>query len=147
MAFSHTGIVIFVGGVVVFCASQKQKCISKSPAEAELVTFSDNLGFIELFQEFTSFVVNSRIEIPLIYQDNTSVISMVTNGDGITRTKHIRTRMFLVLESLKEQRVTFWYIHTLGMIAYSLTKPIEGKDFIYFVSKVLGCDKKSTGGH
>jgi hypothetical protein len=142
----HTGIVVFDSGGAVFCASQKQKCVSKSLTKAKLMALSDNLGFIELFQEFITFVTNAKIEIPLIFQDNTSVISMVTTGGGITRTKHMRTRMFLVLESLKEQQVTVHYIHTSGMIADGLTKPIDGKDFDYFVSKVMGCDKKSTGG-
>ena len=40
---SHTGIVIFVGGVAVFCALHKQNCVCKSPTEAELVALSDNL--------------------------------------------------------------------------------------------------------
>jgi hypothetical protein len=143
---SHSGVVIFVSGVAVFCASRKQKCVCKSPTEAELVALSDNLGFIELFQEFVTFITNAKVEVPLIFQDNTSVISMVTTGGGMTRTKHMRTRMFLVLESLKEKRVTIRYIHTSGMIADGLTKPIEGKDFDYFVNKVMGCNKKSTGG-
>lgn len=82
---SHSGIVIFVGGVEVFCASRKQKCVSKSLIEAELVVLSDNLWFIELFHELISFITNSKIETPLIYQDNTAVISMVTS------TKHIQS--------------------------------------------------------
>ncbi len=101
----HTRIVIFVGGVAVFCASRKQKCVRKSPTEAELVALLDNLGIVELFQEFISFVTNSRVEIPLIYQDNTSVISLVTEGGGVMGTKHMRLRMFLVLEAIKEERV------------------------------------------
>jgi len=63
------------------------KCVCKSPTEAELVALSDNLGFIELFQEFVTFVTNAKVEVPLIFQDNTSVISMVTTGGGMTRTK------------------------------------------------------------
>jgi hypothetical protein len=51
------------------------------------VALSDNLGFIELFQEFVTFVTNAKVEVPLIFQDNTSVISMVTTGGGMTRTK------------------------------------------------------------
>ena len=137
---------IFVGGVAVYCASRKQKCVSKSPTEAELVALSVNLEFVELFHEFISFITNSKVEIPLIYQDNTSFISMVMSGGGITHTKHMRSRMFLVLELLKEQRVTIRYIHTSGMVADGLTKPIDGKDFDYFVNKLLGFDKKSTSG-
>jgi hypothetical protein len=75
-------VVVFVGGVAVFCASRKYKFISKSPTEAELIALSNNLGFIELFHEFISFLMNAIAEIPLIYQDNTSVISMVTSGGG-----------------------------------------------------------------
>jgi hypothetical protein len=55
---SHTGIVVLLGGVGVFYASRKQKCISKSPTEAELVALSDDVGFIELFHEFVTFVLN-----------------------------------------------------------------------------------------
>jgi hypothetical protein len=119
---SHSGIVIFVSGVVIFCASGKQTYVCKSPTEAELVALSDNLGFIELFQEFITFVTNAAVEVPLIFQDNTLVISMVTTGGGINTTKHMRTRMFLVLESLKEKPVTICYIHTSGIIADGLTR-------------------------
>jgi hypothetical protein len=83
---SHSGLNVKIGGVAVFCASRKQKCVSKSPTEAELVALSDNLGFVELFQEFLSFVTNSRVTASVIFQDNTSVISMVTSGGGVTRT-------------------------------------------------------------
>jgi hypothetical protein len=71
---------------------------------------------------------------------------MILTGGGIVRTKHMRSRKYLVMESLPEQRVTIKYIHTSEMLADGLTKPIEGKDFDYFVNKLLGCDKKSTGG-
>jgi hypothetical protein len=71
--------------------------------EAELVALSDNVGFIELFAELVAFVINEPMVTPVIYQDNT--IDMVTSGGGITRTKHMRTRLHLVLEAIKESRV------------------------------------------
>jgi hypothetical protein len=52
---SHTGLIVRIGEVTVFSASRKQKCICKSPTEAELVALSNNLGFVELFQEFLGF--------------------------------------------------------------------------------------------
>jgi hypothetical protein len=62
---------------LVFAASQKQKCVTKSSTESELVALTDNLGFVELF-EFFSFTVNWEKKMPpLIYQDSTSVISLV----------------------------------------------------------------------
>jgi methionine synthase II (cobalamin-independent) len=111
-----------------------------------LVALSDNLGFVELFQEFLEFITNSKIEASIIFQDNTSVISMVTTGGGITRTKHMRTRMYLVLEAVKDQRVKVRYVPTAAMLADGLTKPLDGKAFDFFAKTALGHDNKSTGG-
>ncbi len=49
---SHSGVAIFVAGVLVFSASKKQSCITKSPTESELVALSDYVGFIELFRPY-----------------------------------------------------------------------------------------------
>jgi hypothetical protein len=134
---SHTGIVILLGGVRVFFASRKQKCVSKSPTEAELVALSDNVGFVELFHEFVSFVLNCKIGTPTVYQDNTSVISLVTIGGGVMRTKHLRTRMYLVMEALKEGKISVKYIHTSEMFADGLTKVLDGADFDSFANRAL----------
>jgi hypothetical protein len=119
---SHSGVVVKVGGMPVFFGSKKQKCVSKSPTEAELVALSDNIGLAELFAEFVAFVTNSEQMKPLIYQDSTSVITMVTEGGGATRSKTMRMRMCLVLEAVKEDRVEIKYVNTKGMEADGLSK-------------------------
>jgi hypothetical protein len=81
---SHSGVVVKVEGVPVFFGSKKQKCISKSPTEKELVALSDNVGFIELLAGFVAFITNSEQMRPLIDQDSTLVITMVTEGGGVT---------------------------------------------------------------
>jgi hypothetical protein len=143
---SDSGLIVKIGGGVVFFASRKQKCVSKSPTEAELVALSDNLSFVELFQEFLGFITNSMVTASIIFQDNTSVISMVISGGGVMRTKHMCARVFLVMEAVKEWRVVIRYIPTSLMIADGLTKPLEGKAFDFFAKMVLGHDNKSTGG-
>jgi hypothetical protein len=121
--------------------------VCKSPTKAELVALSDNLGFVELFQDFLRFVTNSKVDASVIFQDNTSVILMVTNGGGITRTKHMHARMFLVLEAVKESRVKIRYVLMALMITDGLTKPLDGKAFDFFARTVLSHDNESTGGH
>ncbi len=86
---SHTGVIIFVGQTIAFVSSKKQKCMSKSPTEAELIGLSDNLGLVELFKEFVEFLVGRDINVPIVYQDCKAVISLVTIGGGVTRTKHL----------------------------------------------------------
>jgi hypothetical protein len=141
---SHSGVIILVGGVCVFFSSRKQKCVSKSPTEAELIALSDNVGLVELFHEFLGFVLNCKVDVPIIYQDNTSVISLVTIGGGVTRTKHLRARMCLVKEVVDEKRMKIKHVLTADMIADGLTKALEGNGFDLFAANVLG--HKSTGG-
>jgi hypothetical protein len=139
---SHTGIAVFVGGALVFAASRKQKCMTKSPTECELVGLTDNLGFSELAEEFVSFIVNRQMGAPTIYQDCTSVIALVTRGGGVTRTKHLRARMHLGKEAVDEKRVQIEFVPTEEMKADGFSKPLEGKDFAVFAETMLGCKEK-----
>ncbi len=134
----HTGVAIFMGGVLVFAASRKQKCVTKSPTESELVALSENLGFVELFEEFLTFVENRGKQAPTIYQDSTSVISLVTKGGVVVRTKHLRVRMNSMKEAIKEKRVKVEHIRTKSMVADGFTKPLEGADFTFFQGAVMG---------
>ena len=152
---SHSGVVMLVAGVPVYCSSKKQKCVSKSPTEAELVALSDNVSLIELFQELLEFLLNMKPPKAIAYQDNTSVISLVTKGGGVMRTKHMRTRMNLVMESVMKSKIIVRYISTVEMVADGFTKALVGEPFQYFVKTVLGdqtlnksaserCDMQST---
>jgi hypothetical protein len=142
---SHSGVIVLVGGIGVLFTSRKQKCVSKSPTEAELIALSDNVSLVELFHEFLGFVLNQRICMPTVYQDNTSVISLVTIGGGVVRTKHLRARMGLVKEAVVNNKLGLKHVLTSDMMADGLTKMLEGNGFDLFVDDVLG--HKSTGGH
>jgi hypothetical protein len=141
---SHSGVIILVGGVGVLFSSRKQKCVSRSPTEAELIALSDNVGLVELFHEFLGFVLSCTVDVPIVYQDNTSVISLVMIGGGVTRTKHLRARMCLVKEAMDEKRLIIKHVLTADMIADRLTKALEGNGFDLFAATVLG--HKSTSG-
>jgi hypothetical protein len=80
---------------------KKQKCVSKSLTEAELVALLHNVGLVELFQELLSFMINAKMLDPIVYQDNMLVIMSVTKGGDVTWTKQMRTKMKLVLEAVK----------------------------------------------
>jgi hypothetical protein len=128
---SHTGRVVYVAGALIVCSSKKQKCVMKSPTEAELVGLLDNLANVEVFAEFLEFVLNQKLDSPTVYQDNTSVITLVTSGGGITRTKHLRARMNLVKEAVMDRkRVKVAYMPTERMVADGLTKVLEGQQFL-----------------
>jgi hypothetical protein len=54
---------IYIGERLVYVSSKKQKCMSKCPTEAELITLTDNLGLVELFQEFVEFLTMKKQEL------------------------------------------------------------------------------------
>ena len=58
----------------------------KGPIKVELIALTDNLGLIELFQEFVEFISRQKIKAPMVYQDYNAVVMLVTKGRGILRT-------------------------------------------------------------
>jgi hypothetical protein len=79
---SHTGVIILFGGVVVYVASKKQKCIAKSPTDAEVVALSDNIDLVSLFHEFTEFICDKTLVAPIIYEDCKACIDLVSGAKG-----------------------------------------------------------------
>ncbi len=126
---SHSGMAIFIAGTLVYASSKKQHCVTKSPTESELVTLTDNIGLVELFDEFITFLVNDKIPTPVIYQDNSSIVSLVTKGGGITRTRHLRNRMHLAKEAVDLNHLVIRHCNATSMIADGFTKPLEGMEF------------------
>jgi hypothetical protein len=108
---SHSGAVLYVGEILVYVSSRKQKCMSKSPMEVEFIALTDNLEFVELFQEFVEFLTMSEQKPATIYQDCSAVVTLVMKGGGITRTKHLRARMNLGREAGEEKRANI--VHAL----------------------------------
>jgi hypothetical protein len=135
---SHSGVMIYVGDTLVYVSSKKQKCMSKSPTEAELIALTDNLGLIELFREFLEFLTQSPVPMPIICQDCSAVVSLVTRGGGKTRTKHLRARMNLAKEMVDEARAEVVHIKAPLMKADGLTKPYEEADHKKFARIVQG---------
>jgi hypothetical protein len=85
------------------------------------------------------------VEVPVVYQDNTLVISLVTVVGVVVRTKHLRDRIHLAKEAINEKRILVRYVQILEMIADRLTKTLEGEDFDFFTNNVLGGNKSTYG--
>jgi hypothetical protein len=134
---SHTGVVIYVGETLVYVSSKKQKCMSKSPTEAELIALTDNLGLIELFHEFLEFLTMKRVDPPTIYQDCNAVVSLDTKGGGQTRTKHLRARMNLGKEMVDERRAEVKHICAEKMEAEGFRKPYNPAEHKKFAEKLV----------
>jgi hypothetical protein len=142
---SHSGVIVYVGQTPAYVSSRKQKCMSKSPTEAELIALTDNVGLAELFREFVEFLTMKEIAVPIIYEDCNAVVSLVMIGGGITRTKHLWARMFLGKEMVDEGRLRVIYKKGEEMEADGFSKPYDTAKHKPFAIQWLGTQKLVNG--
>jgi len=131
----HSGIIIRLYGNTIFGKSNKQKIITKSSTEAELIALDEATTYCIWIMELLN-ELNINYEIPvLIYQDNLSTITLAEAGKGnFKRTKHILNRYFWIKQFIDSGEIKLMYLPTRQMIADLLTKPVIGalfKQLIY----------------
>jgi hypothetical protein len=127
---SHTGCAIVLGEAGVLSArSSKQKIVTKSSTEAELVGLSDSAAqAIHL----RNFVIEQGYSVGpvVVYQDNLSCMALMKRGGpGSERSRHINIRHFLLAEKVAAGDVVIEHLSTDLMYANALTKPVQGAQF------------------
>ena len=125
----HSGIAITLGKGTVYNSSKKQKLVSKSSTEAELIAISDGLSQAIWLRNLLKEQGYNMKPIKL-YQDNQSTITLIKKGKSTSeRTRHVDLRYFFIADRVKSKEVTVEYMPTKQMIADLHTKPLQGALF------------------
>jgi len=136
----QTGIIITLGptGAPVFCKSRKQKLVSRSSTESELIALNDGLPEIIWAKQFMENL-GYKQKMITVFEDNKSTIILAnkTKGATLSRTKHIQVRFYYVRELIQQKEINIVYLPTEEMIADILTKPITGGLFSRLRDKIL----------
>ena len=134
---SHGGIVVYNNRGPVYVKCAKQKLVSKSSTEAELITLSDA---VSLAAYNINFLKGQGYDVCAdLKQDNTSTIKLAENGrSNSDRTKHIQVRYLFVKHYLDQKIMKISHCPTKEMIADVLTKPIQGEQFKVLRNMLLG---------
>jgi hypothetical protein len=140
---SQSGCMVMLGNTLVHEACQKQKLVTKSSTEAELVVLSDYLMEGELIKEFlmdmgTMMDEDLVTNVHLVFQDNQSAIALVKGDGGNMRSKYMKVRREYVKERLGTGEVEIEFKPTGQMIADVLTKPLGGEQYHILVETLLG---------
>ena len=95
---SHTGVVISLGRGAVFVRSGKQKIVTKSSTESELVGLSDSVGQTIWTRNFLGPEGQGyKMGPATVYEDNMSTIKLAEKGRSTSeRTRHISIRYFFI---------------------------------------------------
>ena len=138
-AKSHTGLFFSFGRGPVYVKSGKQRCVTRSSCEAELIALSD-LTSLVLWLDHLFFELSGRSSKPItLYEDNTAVIHIVNNGMATSdRARHIHIRNNFVHQFITAGDIIVIHCGTHNMIADILTKPLTLQQFLYLRDYLLG---------
>jgi Reverse transcriptase (RNA-dependent DNA polymerase) len=140
---SHTGCVITLGGGAIVTKCSKQKSVSRSSTEAELIGLCDSLPSILWVNELLMNL--KEISGPvIIYEDNLSTIAMSMKGRSSKgMTKHLKVNYFLIKEYIDKGEVIMKHIRSEDMCADMLTKALTGFKYWKHLSTITGQHRKS----
>ncbi len=85
------------------------------------------------------------IAVPVVYENWNAVVALVTVGGGLTRTKHLRARMFLGKEMVEEGRLRVVCKKGEEMETDGFSKPYDPVKHKPFAIKLLGVQKSVNG--
>jgi hypothetical protein len=136
---SHTGVQISLGRGTVFAASVKQRIVTKSSSEAELVGTSDGMSQAIWTKHFLDALDWNPDSPIILYQDNQSAKILEEQGwTSNGRMKHLDIRYFWVKQYVDANVMQVRWVDTHNMVADILTKPLQGAIFVKLRDRLLG---------
>ena len=137
----HTGATMSMGSGSVFSGSWKQKLVTRSSTESEVVGVYDVLPQILWTKKFLDDQ-GVGIKDTVLYQDNMSSILLERNGrqSSTKRTKHIDIRYFYVGDHLQNKSLSLHHCPTDEMLADYFTKPLQGSLFVRLRNHIMGAE-------
>lgn len=138
-AKSHTGILISLNDTSspIYSRSIKQKLVTRSSTEAELVSVDEG---ILIALRIKNILTELNIDNTLcLFQDNMSAITIAKEGSKMNsgNSRHMTIKINALKQLLDSNNVFIYYINTSNMLADILTKPLTGKLFYKFRRRLL----------
>jgi hypothetical protein len=122
----RTGVVITLAGGAVCCKSSKQRVVTLSSTEAELVALTEGTNHVLWLRNLMSDLNLIDRGPTLVYEDNTSTISLVVSEKTRQqRTRHLNCKYFAIRERIRDKSIVLQHLSGKEMLADILTKGID----------------------
>jgi len=137
---SHTGIYISLGLGPLMWKSIKQRCVTKSSCEAEIIALSDIVSLCIWIRDMLTEIGEYEQDEPVvIMEDNKAAITLIENGASTSeRSKHIHIRNCFIRQFVVSGDFKLQYCPTTEMIADIFTKPLQRRLYSYLRDYLLG---------
>ena len=137
----HTGATMSMGNGSVLSSSLKQKLVTRSSTESEVVGVFDVLPQVLWTKKFLE---DQGVEVKetILYQDNMSSMLLERNGrqSSTKRMKHMDICYFYVGEHIQNKTLSPQHCPTEEMLADYFTKPLQGSLFVRLRNHIMGAD-------
>lgn len=144
---SHSGVMFSLGsnGGPIFAKSVKQRMISRSSTDAEVIAVYDALPDMIWLRTLLMELCPNREDVRkpiIVHQDNQSTITLCNNGVSGRKgkSKHLLLRYYYIKEKISNNEIIIQYLSTNDMIADILTKPLNGHQFLKLRKLLLNQD-------
>jgi transposase InsO family protein len=121
---STTGVVCMYAGGAVTWFSKKQKTVSVSTAQSELVAASEAARELVWLKRLFSDLVGVKKELPIVYVDNECALKVAQNPEFHKRMKHIAVQHFYIREQIVLGEMAVRRVCTQKNVADIFTKPL-----------------------
>ena len=137
----HTGATMSMGNGSIYSGSWKQKMVTQSSTESEVVGVHDVLPQILWTKKFLEDQGMS-IKETVLYQDNMSSMLLERNGQqsSTKRTKHMDIWYFYVSDHVQNKTLSLKHCPTEEMLADYFTKPLQGALFNRLRNHIMGVE-------
>ena len=107
----------------MFFRSVKQKLVSRSSTESELIAVHDTYPNLHWINDLAREMSNLEMAIPILYQDNISTIVSAAQGlQRFNRMSHVNMRYFAIKQEIDQERIRMPHMPSENMISDTLTK-------------------------
>lgn len=136
---SQTGALLWLGpnNAPVYSTSKKQKLVTSSTAEAELVAANSATQEIVWIREVLNEMNFKQAAPTKLQQDNKSCIIMANRGHGGKFSRAVDIKYFWISEQIEKGKVELKYTPSEQLIADGLTKPLPPSKFVEWRDRIL----------
>ena len=136
---STSGYVYMYCRAAISWASRKQKSVSLSSCEAEIVAASEASKEAAYLTDFLNELGQGSPRPLSLHVDNQAARNLAYNPEHHERTKHIDRRHFYVRELVEDGRIVVPFVRSADNIADFFTKPLpSSKTFFRFRDIIMG---------